>query len=129
VLRQSSPITSRSSVDFSPQHHLLNNVVTSWGRDQFGARDIEIMWMNRRRQLLIDETMQKRKWQTRPFNRCMQILRTEEAAQIKRVTPELIVWVSQDGWEHQAVRVDLKFEEGPDPQQFSLKDWIDPRRQ
>jgi hypothetical protein len=73
------------------------------------------MWMARRRPLLIHEKMQIRKWQTRAFNRCIQILKTEEGAQIKTVTLELIVWTSQDGEEHQGCGVDRNLEEGPDP--------------
>jgi hypothetical protein len=72
-------------------------VVNSWVRDQLRVRDAEIMWMARRRQLLIHEKIQIRKWQTRAFNACMQILKGEEGAQIKTVTAALTVWVSQGG--------------------------------
>jgi hypothetical protein len=59
----------------------------------------------------------------------MQILRGIEGAQIKTVTPESIVWISQDGWEHQALGIELNLEEGPDPFQSSLENWIDQERQ
>jgi hypothetical protein len=104
-------------------------VVSTWVRDRLGVRDVEMMWMARRRQLLIHEKVQIRKWQTQAFNRCMQILRTDEGARIKTGRPALIVWTNQDGREHQAFGVNFGLEEGPDPLQFSLEDWIDQERQ
>jgi hypothetical protein len=80
-------------------------VVNSCVRAKLGVRDAEIMWMARRRQLLIHEKMQIRKWQTRAFTRCMQMLKGEEEAQIKTMTPQSIVWMSQDGWEYRACGV------------------------
>jgi hypothetical protein len=66
--------------------------------------------------------MQIKKWQTRAFNRCAQILRGEDGAQIKMMTLELIAWGSRDGWEHQAFGADLNLDEESDPLQLTLKD-------
>jgi hypothetical protein len=59
----------------------------------------------------------------------MEILRKHEGANIIAVTPDLIVWRGADGWEHQEVGVELNLEEGPDPLQFTLEDWIDQERE
>jgi hypothetical protein len=68
--------------------------------------------------------IQRRKWQTKAFNRCTQILRGEEGEQIRTVTTDLIRCEGQDGWQHQAFGVDLNLEEGADALQFTLEDWI-----
>jgi hypothetical protein len=67
-------------------------VVTSWVRDQITVRDAEIMWIGRRRELLIHEKIKIRRWQTQAFNLCVRILKTHEGARIIAITPDLAVW-------------------------------------
>jgi hypothetical protein len=103
-------------------------VVGRWVNDQIGVRDAEIMWMGRRRQLLIHEKLQIRKWQTRTYNRCMKILSMNDGATIEAVTPDIVVWKGAYGWEQQEIGVELNLEKGLDPLQFTLEDWVDQRR-
>jgi hypothetical protein len=89
----------------------------------------EIMWMGRRRQLLIQEKLQIPKWQTRADNRCMKILAMYDGATIQAVTPDLVIWKGADGWEQPEIGVEPHLEEGPDPLEFAVEDWVDQRRE
>jgi hypothetical protein len=104
-------------------------LLMDWTKDQIAVRDAEIHWMARRRELLIHEKIKIRKWTARAYTKCMEILRKHDGANIIAVTPDLIVWKGADGWEHQEVGVELNLEEGPDPLQFTLEDWIDQERE
>jgi hypothetical protein len=81
------------------------------------------MWPARRRQLLIHEQIQRRKWPTKALNSCTQIRKGEEGEEIRTVTAQLITWEGQDGRQYQAFGVYRNLEEGPDPFQFTLEGW------
>jgi hypothetical protein len=59
----------------------------------------------------------------------MSILNKHEGSNIMTITPDTVRWKGADGWEHQEVGVDLNLEEGPDPLQFTLEDWINQERE
>jgi hypothetical protein len=59
----------------------------------------------------------------------MKVLSQHQGAEIIAITPDLLIWKEEDGWEHQEVGVELNLEEGPDPLQFTLEDWVDQRRE
>jgi hypothetical protein len=125
------PITEEESLNpvANEAWSQAREVLNTWVRDQIGVRDAEIRWMGRRRQLLTHEKLQIRKCQTRAYNRCMRVLRTHQGVNIIAITPDLLMWKGSDGGGHQEVRVDLNLEEGPDPLQYSLEDWIDEEKQ
>jgi hypothetical protein len=56
-------------------------------------------------------------------------LATHEGASIVAITPDLVIWKAADGWENQEIGVELDLEEGPDPLQFTLEEWVDQRRE
>jgi hypothetical protein len=59
----------------------------------------------------------------------MKILSMHAGATILAITPDLVIWKGADGWEQQEVGVELNLEDGPDPLQFTLEDWVDQRRE
>jgi hypothetical protein len=124
---QTRQVKDNKSLQMEARNH-ARQVVGQWVNDQLGVRDAEIMWMQRRRQLLLHEKVQIRKWQTRAYNRCMKLLSQHEGAEILAITPDILVWKGADGWENQEMGVDLNLEEGPDPLQFTLEEWVDQRR-
>jgi hypothetical protein len=68
------------------------------------------------------------KWQVRAVNRCMDILGKHDGASIAAITPDLMIWKGAEGREQQEVGVEVNREEGRDPLQFTLEDWIDQER-
>jgi hypothetical protein len=93
------------------------------------VRDAVIAWIGRRRELLIHEKVQLRKWQLRAFLRWMDILPKHDGSSIVAITRARLMWKAADGWEHQEIGVELNMEEGPDPLQFRREDWIDQERE
>jgi hypothetical protein len=46
-----------------------------------------------------------------------------QSKQLRRIS-----WKGPDEWEQQESGAELNLEEGPDPLQFTLEDWVDQRR-
>jgi hypothetical protein len=85
---QTCLVKGHASLQMEARNH-ARQVVAQWVNDQIGVRDAEIMWMQRRRQLLFHEKVQLRKWQTRTYIRCMKVLNQHEGAEIIAVTPDM----------------------------------------
>jgi hypothetical protein len=100
-----------------------------WARDQPQVQDAEITWLGQRRQLLIHEKAQIRRCQTKAIEARMQMLTAEDGARITGAALGHIVWIDQDGWEHETEAPSVEWGEGPDRLQFTLEDWIDQERQ
>jgi hypothetical protein len=84
-------------------------VITGWVKDQIGVRDAEIMWIGRRRQLLLHEKGQVGR--PVPFPRRNQKQRNnhrtrKNSTSIKVMTPDMVIWAGADGWEHQELGID-----------------------